>query len=78
MTQRRDFFNQVLEPNDRVLVAENDWSGFRIAEVVRFTAKAIVITRKGSSTKALYVKSAQVIKMTEEMEMLNTVRLLVK
>lgn len=81
MTQHRDFFNRVLEPGDRVLVfkAWGDKS-FRVAEVVRFTDTRVVITRDSKSmlTKALYVKPKEIIKMTEEMEMLNSFRMLTK
>ena len=74
MTSKRDYFNQQLSEGDRVLVAAvNQYPAFfRIATVIRFTEKAIVISRAGmpEGKKTLYAKPEQVIKMTEELERL--------
>jgi hypothetical protein len=76
---KRDFFYQTLQEGDEVLVAAETYPrSFRVANVVRFTGKAVVITRAGKSEgkKPLYVKPSEVIKMTEEMKMLNCFRIL--
>jgi hypothetical protein len=81
MTQHCDFFGQPLTINDRVLVAAVAYPQyFRVANIIRFTEKAIVISRAGMTEgkKPLYAKPDEVIRMTDELEMLYTVRLLTK
>jgi len=79
MSSARDYFNQPLNPGDRVLVAyDYEPRYFRIATVIRFTEKSLVISRAGVTPgkKPLYVKPGQVIKMTEELERLECFRIL--
>jgi hypothetical protein len=81
MTIYKDFFGQPLTINDRVLVAATAYPQyFRVANIIRFTEKSLVISRAGmpEGKKPLYAKPDEVILMTDELEMLYTVRLLAK
>lgn len=79
MSSAKDYFNQQLNPGDRVLVAYDTHPHyFRIAKIIRFTETSIVISRAGMSEnkKPLYAKPDSVIKMTDELETLNCFRVL--
>lgn len=78
MSSARDYFNQPLAINDRVLIASSGRGTFKIVKVIRFTEKNIVIEKKMSKGGVSYDyrKPDQVIKMTEELERLECFRIL--
>jgi hypothetical protein len=79
MNTARDFCNQLLAINDRIIVASSGrGTYFKIVKVIRFTEKYIVFEKTLSSGEVFYdyAKPDQVIKMTEELEKLNCFRIL--
>lgn len=71
-----DFFGQKLSIGDRILVARNSTysSAFQLKFIVGLTDKHVVILK--SNGKRQYIKPTEVIKMTDEMEKLYTIRVL--
>ena len=81
MCSKQDYFKQPVSIGDRVLVSTGNGypNYFRVATVLRFTEKSIVISRHGTTAgkKPLYVKPDEIVKMTEELNHLDLYRILV-